>query len=451
MITQNRIKTVLTLAVVATATLGLTAASAQATTITGTAGGNDSWNTAANWDAGVPSGAVDAVVSDGVLAQVDNAATPTYAGSLTLNANSTLAINNAGSDNALGSGVTMNAGSKITINGNFNPVFPPIALTGDASLETLWGGSDWQTTNFDGAITGTGTLTLSGFNGHNFRLKVPNSFSGGLIANAIDRWILTADAAGSLGTGDVTINPRTADARSAVLVINAVNAMADTATLTLNGQGWAGSNKGTYQGTYTRLDMKADDTIGGLIIDDVAQPFGDYTDASGDWISGTGTLTVKAADPTLPSVDAGVDMISWSGQAVTMDANVVNNDTTEPQGTLAYLWTAEPDGIGDPNLDVAITDADQEFASVTITKTAPTGDATVVTMTLAVTLEGKDPVTDTMTIDVYDDACLAAKAAGPVEIDPTDIDGNCITNFADFAVMATTWLDDYTLTGPVAK
>ena len=56
-----------------------------------------------------------------------------------------------------------------------------------------------------------------------------------------------------------------------------------------------------------------------------------------------------------------------------------------------------------------------------------------------------------MTIDVYDDSCLAAKAAGPVEIDATDIDGNCITNFGDFAVMAATWLDDYKSTGPVAK
>jgi hypothetical protein len=118
---------------------------------------------------------------------------------------------------------------------------------------------------------------------------------------------------------------------------------------------------------------------------------------------------------------------------------------------LTYAWTAEPNGIGDPNLDVAITDADTENASVTITKTAPTGDATVVRMTLAVTLEGKDPVTDTMTIDVYDDACLAAKAVGVAVIDPTDLDENCITNFADFAVMAATWLDDYALTGPVAE
>jgi len=165
---------------------------------------------------------------------------------------------------------------------------------------------------------------------------------------------------------------------------------------------------------------------------------------------GKTTLTARF-DPNLPSVDAGEDKITWSGQAVTMDPNVANNDTAEPQGDLIYLWTAEPDGIGDPNLDVAITDADQEVASVTITKAAPTGDATVVMMTLTVTLPGEDPVKDAMTIDVYDDACLATKAAGQEVIDPTDTDANCITDFADFAVMATTWLDDYTLTGPIVK
>jgi len=160
---------------------------------------------------------------------------------------------------------------------------------------------------------------------------------------------------------------------------------------------------------------------------------------------------VPPLDANLPDVDVGVDMVTWSGQAVALDANVVNNDTTIPQGILTYLWTAEPNGIGDPNLDVAITGADTENASVTITKTAPTGDATVVRMTLAVTLEGKDPVTDTMTIDVYDDACAAALDLGLTTIDTTDLDGNCITSFPDFAVLASTWLDDYALTEAVAK
>jgi len=173
----------------------------------------------------------------------------------------------------------------------------------------------------------------------------------------------------------------------------------------------------------------------------------------------TDVATIAAAfedafvDPTLPDVDAGNNWITWSGEAVTVDANVVNNDSNEPQGTLTYLWTADAASVADPNLDVVITDANQEDpnASVTITKTVPTGDATVVTITLAVTLPGKDPVEDTMTIDVYDNSCLAAEAVGPVEYDPTDIDGNCITNFGDFAVMAITWLVDYKLPAPEPK
>ncbi|GAG08678.1 unnamed protein product [marine sediment metagenome] len=71
-----------------------------------------------------------------------------------------------------------------------------------------------------------------------------------------------------------------------------------------------------------------------------------------------------------------------------------------------------------------------------------------VTVTLTLAVNGEE---DTMTIDVYDDACLAAEAVGTVVFDPTDVDENCITNFEDFAVMATTWLVDYTLTAPVTK
>ena len=157
-------------------------------------------------------------------------------------------------------------------------------------------------------------------------------------------------------------------------------------------------------------------------------------------------------DPNLPDVNAGVDMISWSGEPVTLDPNVVEKEGSD-WTDLTYAWSADAASLADPNLTITITNADQEDATVEITKTAPTDDATIVTLTLAVNNVGRalPPVTDTMTIDMYDDACLAAKAVGPVELDPTDFDGNCITNFADFAVMATTWLDDYTLTEPVAK
>jgi len=158
------------------------------------------------------------------------------------------------------------------------------------------------------------------------------------------------------------------------------------------------------------------------------------------------TLTFEITDPNVPEVDAGVDMVTWSGEPVQLDPNIVE----QPGSTwtnLTYLWTADPaDGVVfDPSADV-------EAPVVTITK--ETDNPSVVTLTLAVNNEGNPPeeaVTDTMKIDVYDDACIAAVTLGLAELDPSDFDGDCITNFSDFAVLAATWLDDYTLTEPVPK
>jgi len=143
-------------------------------------------------------------------------------------------------------------------------------------------------------------------------------------------------------------------------------------------------------------------------------------------------------DLNIPSVNAGDDMITWSGQPVQLDPNFAEGYTPN-----SFTWSADDDTgvVFDPNEFV-------EAPIVTITK--DTDNPSPVKLTLAVT-DGTDAYENSMTIDVYDDSCLAAKAVGPVELDPTDIDENCITNFKDFAVMATTWLDDYTLTGPVVK
>ncbi|MCK4784217.1 MAG: hypothetical protein KAV87_10735 [Desulfobacteraceae bacterium] len=156
-------------------------------------------------------------------------------------------------------------------------------------------------------------------------------------------------------------------------------------------------------------------------------------------------IDMGSADPNAPDVDAGDNWITWSGQAVTLAPTVTNNDPLEPE--LSYLWTHNaPAGY-----TVAFDTSDAiEAPTVTITKDADTDNATVVALTLTVTRPGSIPIPDTMTIDVYDDACEAAKAVGTV-LDETDFDANCITNLADFAEMALTWLDDYTLTAPVVK
>jgi len=151
-------------------------------------------------------------------------------------------------------------------------------------------------------------------------------------------------------------------------------------------------------------------------------------------------------DPNALSVDAGKDVITWSGQEVALAPVVFDADANEPPAALIYTWSANPAA------GVAFSANDVEAPTVTITKAA--GDATAVTITLAINKEGREAadIEDTMTIDVYDDACKAMIGAGEGAVDPADIDGNCTTNLADFAVVAETWLIDHgVLTEPTPK
>jgi hypothetical protein len=141
--------------------------------------------------------------------------------------------------------------------------------------------------------------------------------------------------------------------------------------------------------------------------------------------------------PDAPSVDAGVDMITWSGQPVQLDPNIVNNDGGDPQAALIYAWAADPD------TGVVFSATDVESPTVTITKA--TDNPSVVTLTLVVNNVGRtDPdVTDTMTIDVYDTACKATIGVGLAENNPTDVNLDCITDLQDLAEMAQKWLLDH--------
>ena len=159
-------------------------------------------------------------------------------------------------------------------------------------------------------------------------------------------------------------------------------------------------------------------------------------------LSETQIQALAAGASVFGNVDAGVDMISWSGQGVTLDPSFVEGYTP-----ISYAWTTNaPAGFTvewDPSNIV-------EAPTVTITKDAPTGDVTIVQVTLTAD-DGTGPEPDTMKIDLYDDNCQAAKATNTAELDPTDFDDNCITNLADFAVLAADWLVDYELTEPVIK
>jgi hypothetical protein len=72
-------------------------------------------------------------------------------------------------------------------------------------------------------------------------------------------------------------------------------------------------------------------------------------------------------DLPIESVDAGEDMITWSGQVVQLDATVVDDGVS----ALTYAWSA------DPADDVVFSDAGAEDPTVTLTK-APYAEALIV-------------------------------------------------------------------------
>lgn len=156
---------------------------------------------------------------------------------------------------------------------------------------------------------------------------MPNTFSGGYIIEGGDRHGVAFNVAGAAGTGDVTVNPRTnnADGRSAVIILGADDVFAPTATLTLNGNGWAGSSggfgpyaSGPWVGNSSKLALQGHSaTVSALIVDGVEQESRESmmpTIVSGEVDSvGGGTLTVTGA----------------SGGQLAITSIQVNSDTNE--------------------------------------------------------------------------------------------------------------------------
>ena len=157
--------------------------------------------------------------------------------------------------------------------------------------------------------------------------------------------------------------------------------------------------------------------------------------ASYDHVIGSGIAS------TAPVVKVGKDMITWSGRYVELASTVTNKYGTD----LTYKWSASSAGVN-------FSDDEGPAPTVTITNT-PTSNPTTVTITLAVNNKGRtEPdVENTLEIDVYDDVCKATIAMGLAEDNPTDLNGDCITDLRDFAVMAAAWLNDTKSTGPLPR
>ena len=129
--------------------------------------------------------------------------------------------------------------------------------------------------------------------------------------------------------------------------------------------------------------------------------------------------------------------------------------TDDGKSAVTILWEADAVSSADPNLTIDITDSDTATPTVTITKDADGLGLKTVTMSVSVwDAVNPTPVTDTVEIDVYDDACqMARQGEGKNRIEGatfvTDFNDDCVTDLQDLLQMAGVWLGDYSATGPV--
>jgi hypothetical protein len=157
------------------------------------------------------------------------------------------------------------------------------------------------------------------------------------------------------------------------------------------------------------------------------------------------TTTIDAA-PTVEILTPAT--MTWSDNSVTLDATI----TDAGLSALTYGWTAEPNGLDDPDLNVNIVPDVVNPEDITVTVTNTTGSKVTVTLTLTAFDDAHPEVAEaSVEIVVYRDACHMAKGGENIPVPLGDVNADCITNLLDLTEMAKTWIDDYKSTGPMPR
>ena len=140
------------------------------------------------------------------------------------------------------------------------------------------------------------------------------------------------------------------------------------------------------------------------------------------------------------------------------DSSLTPAEDTFETSTVTYVYDPADSDLVGQNLEIRLLGVSNGAYSVEVNyddvrltadpEYLPTGAQTVTLTLSAYDAAGDDE--DTMTIEVYDNACLAAIGLGE-EIDPGDFDADCDTDLADLATMAEEWLVYNELAEPVEK
>lgn len=304
-------KSILT-CVIATFAFSMAASTyAQATTFTGTQPSGpsvDNWNVPANWDLGVPTGTDNAVISAGSYAQATSNATPAYSGSVTLGASSTLRLAEDDDLNALGGGlISLDTDSELRLRGIGAEDFTSrdFALLGNNATISVGESTASAGTVIFGDITGAFGVNFAGNNNSRARLTVSHDFTSfttlGNRGFGDANFIVEAFAAGSLGTGVITVND------SDSILLGALDAVGITNQLVLLG---ASASKPGING---KIQTDFDYTVSAVTVNGNPLAPGIYT-SSEAWLGGTGSITVIPEPASLVLLAAGGLLIAGRRQ-----------------------------------------------------------------------------------------------------------------------------------------
>ena len=207
---------------------------------------------------------------------------------------------------------------------------------------------------------------------------------------------------------------------------------------------WFGTEPNKPSENYTQVVTAGENTTSIIVS---APTVGQYYWQIDSYIGGTATgdpiegdvFTFFTTDDFPPTVDAGPDKVSWDSEVTQIDGTVDDDGTSE----LTIEWTSDNE---------AVVFSATDIANPTITLANDTeGPITVILTLAAYDVQNPDPVIDTVTVTVYQNACAATLVgAGKAADYPGDFNDDCIIDLADFALeIASKWMDDYTLTEPI--
>ncbi len=152
-----------------------------------------------------------------------------------------------------------------------------------------------------------------------------------------------------------------------------------------------------------------------------------------------GPIFSFVANNLTPEMDAGKDVATWLQEGVrtvNLDATVTDDGVIMPY-TVQWTVVSEPNDPNSP--DAVITEPSAEDTSITL---SALGEYVL----QLEAFDGEYTGSDTVTINVYNDSCEAAQSLPDYEPFPGDLNGDCIVDDLDLAILQEDWLKDNSLT-----